>query len=140
MRRPIARCGRLMVAAALAGCHGPPESTFTDPQSIIPSPPTASAGQSAADVEATAMFATRCSPCHGANGHGDGVAAAALTPHPRNFSDRAWQASITDANIERVIREGGEAVGKSALMPANPDLVARPEIISALRARVRGTQ
>ena len=83
------------------------------------------------------MFATRCVPCHGATGHGDGIAAAALTPHPRNFSDATWQASLTDASIERVIREGGEAVGKSALMPANPDLAPRPEILAALRAYVR---
>jgi hypothetical protein len=29
-------------------------------------------------------------------------------------------------------------VGKSPAMPANPDLMAKPEVVAALRAHVRG--
>jgi mono/diheme cytochrome c family protein len=137
VRTAATSSGAFLIAIALTACHGPPESTFTDPQTILPAPPAPVAGASPADAEANEIFATRCAPCHGATGHGDGIAAAALTPHPRNFSDATWQTTITDASLERVIREGGEAVGKSALMPANPDLAPRPEIIAALRARVR---
>jgi hypothetical protein len=76
-------------------------------------------------------------PCHGARGAGDGIASGGLRPRPRNFRDPAWQASITDAQIEGIIRLGGAAVGKSAAMPANPDLDARPEVVRALRVFLR---
>lgn len=35
------------------------------------------------------LFAAQCSSCHGADGRGDGVAAAGLDPAPTNFHDRA---------------------------------------------------
>lgn len=136
MKAAISALGLLIVMSPTA-CNGPPISTFTDPQSIPLEAPAPAPGLSAADAEARTIFATRCVPCHGATGHGDGIAAAALTPHPRNFSDPAWQASLSDASVEHVIRDGGESVGKSPLMPANPDLAPRPEIIAALRAYVR---
>ncbi|SRR6266568_222506 len=33
-----------------------------------------------------ASFTVNCASCHGAKGEGDGVAAAALNPRPRNFT------------------------------------------------------
>jgi mono/diheme cytochrome c family protein len=89
-------------------------------------------------VEATQLFATRCTPCHGPQGRGDGPASAGLTPKPRNFSDPAWQQSVTDDHIQKIIQYGGTAVGKSPTMPANPDLNAKPEVVGALAVFVRG--
>jgi mono/diheme cytochrome c family protein len=106
-----------------------------------PSNPGANPAPAAAltpEAEASQIFAGRCSPCHGANGAGDGVAAAALTPRPRNFHDATWQASVNDQHIETIIRLGGPAVGKSPVMPGNPDLVAKPAVITALRTMIRG--
>ncbi|HYB42429.1 MAG TPA: FTR1 family protein, partial [Candidatus Methylomirabilis sp.] len=37
---------------------------------------------------ATALYAAQCAACHGADGQGDGPAAAALDPRPSNFHDR----------------------------------------------------
>lgn len=90
------------------------------------------------NVEAQQIFATRCTPCHGATGSGDGAASASLNPHPRNFHDPAWQAATPDANIERIIQYGGASVGKSPAMPANPDLTSKPLVVSALRQLIRG--
>ena len=90
--------------------------------------------QAAAD----AIWQSRCSTCHGATGKGDGAAAAALTPKPRDFSSPSGQATVTDEHIEKIIAEGGQSVGLSMLMPANPDLVSKPDVIKALRAHVRG--
>jgi mono/diheme cytochrome c family protein len=70
--------------------------------------------------EARTTFRTVCASCHGERGHGDGAAAAALNPRPRNYADKAWQASVTDEQIRKTILEGGAAVGKSPRMPANP--------------------
>jgi len=96
------------------------------------------AASDAARVEAEQIFKTRCVTCHGPEGAGNGPASAGLTPPPRNFQDPAWQASVTDAHIEQIVQYGGAAVGKSAAMPANPDLMSKPDVVAALRAYVRG--
>ena len=80
---------------------------------------------------------TLCVTCHGATGKGDGPGAAALNPKPRSFADPAWQSSVTDEHIEKVIVEGGAAVGKSALMTANPDLKDKPEVVKELVKAIR---
>jgi hypothetical protein len=91
----------------------------------------------AAKTEADTVWTQRCSTCHGVGGKGDGAAAAALTPKPRDFTLPAWQTSVTDEHIEKTILEGGQAVGLSMLMVANPDLAAKPDVVKALRAHVR---
>jgi len=63
-----------------------------------------------------------CSGCHGATGKGDGAAAAALPVKPRNYTDKAWQKKTTDAEIKKVIKEGGEANGMNMMMAAYPHL------------------
>lgn len=91
----------------------------------------------AARQEAEAVWKQRCATCHGDTGKGDGAAAAALTPKPRDFTLDSWQSSVSDEHIEKIIAEGGQAVGLSMLMPGNPDLAPKPEVIKALRAHVR---
>lgn len=118
----------------------PPAATPATPVPTAPPPPSAApAGASAAaEAEAAQVFETRCITCHGPLGAGDGPASAGLTPPPRNLRDATWQTSVTDAHIEQIIQYGGAAVGKSPAMPANPDLMAKPEVVAALRAHVRG--
>jgi mono/diheme cytochrome c family protein len=57
-----------------------------------------------------------CASCHGAKGAGKGPAAASLNPKPRNMTDVAWQESVDDAHIRKVINQGGSAVGLSPTM------------------------
>jgi mono/diheme cytochrome c family protein len=92
----------------------------------------------AVQKEAQDIFKARCVMCHGESGKGDGPAGAALNPKPRNWTDAAWQKGVTNEEIEKAILGGGQAVGKSVLMPANPDLANKPEVIKALRDIVRG--
>jgi mono/diheme cytochrome c family protein len=63
-------------------------------------------------------FKLYCAACHGETGHGDGLAAAALNPKPRNFTDKALMDTVTDENMFKIIKEGGPAVGKSMFMTA----------------------
>ncbi len=102
-------------------------------------PPAGGAGgvSAEAQTEAANLIATRCTPCHGPNGRGDGPASAGLNPKPRNWTDKAWQKVTPDEEIEKAILYGGSAVGKSPAMPPNPDLQSKPEVVKALRMRVR---
>jgi hypothetical protein len=75
--------------------------------------------------------------CHGENGRGDGPGAAALTVKPRNYTDPAWQKSVTDDAIKAIIVKGGGAVGKDPGMPPHPDLGAKPEVLEGLVKLVR---
>ena len=75
-----------------------------------------------AATNAPSLYAERCSTCHGPNGRGDGLGGEGLEPKPRDFADRDWQRSISDARIAETIHAGGAALGLSARMPAQPDL------------------
>ena len=63
-------------------------------------------------------FELICASCHGPGGKGDGPAAAALDPKPRDLSDPAYVSTLTDDHIFKTVKEGGASVGKSPLMPA----------------------
>ena len=87
--------------------------------------------------EARQTFKTLCSTCHGESGKGDGIAAANLNPKPRNYTDKQWQASVTDDQIRQIILNGGAAVGKSPVMPASPQFKDKPEVVDELVRIVR---
>ena len=87
--------------------------------------------------EAERMFYTVCAACHGMDGTGNGPAAEALNPKPRNYTDPKWQASVTDDEIKKTIVLGGAGVGKSAMMPPNPKLREKPEVVDGLVAIIR---
>ncbi len=84
------------------------------------------------------IFSQRCAACHGVDGRGDGPAGAALNPKPRDYTDHAWQTSVSDERLRQVIAQGGPAVGKSPLMPPNPDLASDRPVLDALVKIVRG--
>ncbi|MCZ8341793.1 MAG: cytochrome c [Leptospira sp.] len=54
------------------------------------------------------IFLQNCSSCHGEKGAGDGAAAAALNPKPRNFKAPAneWKNGNTLAGITKTLKEG----------------------------------
>lgn len=64
-----------------------------------------------------AKYDMLCSACHGATGKGDGAAAAALNPKPRNFQDAGYMGKKSDADLAKVIKQGGTATGMSPVMP-----------------------
>lgn len=145
MRKPIvltfACCGLLFAACKKEEPAPAPAPKPAEPAAVkAPDPAPAAAAPSGAEDEAAAkeIFATRCTPCHGPQGAGDGPASAGLTPKPRNFADAEWQKGVTDEHLEKIIVYGGAAVGKSPAMPPNPDLDAKQGVVKALRAHIRG--
>lgn len=74
------------------------------------------------------IYGQYCAACHGAEGKGDGVAAQALDPKPRDLSDAAFTSTITNDHMYKVIAEGGPAVGLSPLMAAWGGIISEQEI------------
>jgi len=115
----------VIVAVALASmaCNKSADTTTTQTTHATTTAAPVATGEDAHD-----LFKSRCAPCHGEHGKGDGPGAAALNPKPRNYTDVAWQDKVKDEDIKKTILYGGAAVGKSPQMPANPDLEGKPEL------------
>jgi mono/diheme cytochrome c family protein len=129
----------LVIAAAACGKNNePPPPSSGSPNAQPESGP--SHGHATKDPVAQAqdMFGNVCAMCHGVSGAGDGPAAANLNPKPRNYTDPTWQASVTDDQIRKTILEGGQAVGKSPMMPGQPQLKDQPEVLDNLVKMIRG--
>ena len=66
--------------------------------------------------DAKQAYEKSCVMCHGAGGKGDGPASKAMKPPPQPFA--TGLSGTSDADIAKIIKEGGKAVGKAASMPA----------------------
>ena len=82
------------------------------------------AGTSAQDVErfvdgdaakGAKLYKRYCRGCHGVDGRGG---AHTFMPHVGNLTDKDYIELVPDSFLYEVIANGGEAVGKSAYMPA----------------------
>ena len=77
----------------------------------------ASGGNSANAANGKALYQTYCVQCQGVNGDGKGINAPHLSVQPRNHTDRTEMSARTDEDLFKAIKEGGQAVNKSVLMP-----------------------
>ena len=65
------------------------------------------AGGAAPDLATgKAGYETRCAPCHGVEGGGNGPAAAAIDPKPRNFRDPGFWQGRTLQQLRLVVKQG----------------------------------
>jgi len=59
-----------------------------------------------------------CTQCHGSGGSGDGINATSEMPvSPRDHTSKKEMGKLTADDVYFAIKDGGKAVGKSALMP-----------------------
>lgn len=69
-----------------------------------------------------------CSACHGKKGNGKGVVAVSLNPRPKDFTDAKRMRKLSDQQIYKAIRDGGQAIGKSPVMVAWKSVLSDQEI------------
>ncbi|RMD81737.1 MAG: cytochrome c [Candidatus Dadabacteria bacterium] len=62
-------------------------------------------------------YRTHCLKCHGVSGRGDGPAADVLDVPAGDFTDCEHMNQVSDDYLLTIIRNGGEAVGRSSQMP-----------------------
>src|SRR6188768_793672 len=113
MNAPLRLIAPLLLVVACSKGDPPPSMQEQKPATTTTTTTTTVATPDAA-TKANEIYSQRCVPCHGAEGRGDGVASASLTPPPRNFHDQAWQQKVTDDQIMLTIKAGGAAVNLSA--------------------------
>jgi mono/diheme cytochrome c family protein len=68
------------------------------------------------------LYAVQCVSCHGAAGAGDGPAAAALNPRPRNFTaDAGWKNGRKVSGIFKTLKEGlpGTSMASFGTLPSD---------------------
>jgi mono/diheme cytochrome c family protein len=87
------------------------------------------AATSRAADDGARLYAERCSGCHGDHGNGDGPAAAALVPKPRNFVDAGfWQGRTVD-QVKTTITKGKTGT----MMPGFEGVLTDAEIDAVAR-------
>ncbi len=127
----------VVIPSACGKNSEPPAPSSGSPNAKPESGPKQPGGAGQAS-QAEQLFATICATCHGMDGTGNGPAAASLNPKPRNYTDAAWQASVTDEHLKETLLKGGAGVGKSPMMPGQPQLAEHPEVLDGLVKIIRG--
>ncbi len=104
--------------SAKGGGHGTGEGRAATPASKVdvssllkPTPELLAHGKT--------VYQINCASCHGPTGHGDGPAAVALNPKPRNFTEGYWKYGGGLARMVRTITEGspGTAMASFTMLP-----------------------
>ena len=68
------------------------------------------------------LYEAKCAKCHGATGDGSGRSGRSLKHKPTKFNDAADLKKISDDDMFKSIKSGGEAVGQSKEMEGFPSL------------------
>lgn len=73
-------------------------------------------------------YKTYCVQCHGMQGNGQGINVRDMSVQPRDHTDEKAMSTRTDADLFKVIKEGGLSIDKSVLMPPWGDTLSDDEI------------
>jgi cytochrome c6 len=124
--------------ALIAGCGGgskseqtPSTSTTTTPSGGTQAAAPSTSSTASATVDGAAIYAEKCTVCHGPNGKGDGPGGAALNPKPRDHTDGKYMNSRTNEQLLEVIHNG------KGNMPAWKGVLTEDQMKAVLK-HVRG--
>ena len=88
---------------------------------------------SSAAESGESLYQTYCSQCHGMRGNGMGVNVRDMSVQPRDHTDKVAMSSRSDADLHKAIKEGGQAISKSVLMPPWGKVLSDGEIDSLVK-------
>jgi mono/diheme cytochrome c family protein len=117
------RIAQTLLAAGLFGIAGFVTATTLTAQGQAAHRGVVSTALVSADLDPE-IYADKCAMCHGTEGKGDGMAAAAFDPKPTNFADPEFQAARTDDELAKAISDG------SGTMPGFAQQLSAEEIQS----------
>jgi len=78
-------------------------------------------------------YKTYCWQCHGMSGLGSGINVRDMSVQPRDHTDGKEMSSRSDDELFEAIKEGGQAVSKSVLMPHWDGVFSDEEIHSLVK-------
>jgi mono/diheme cytochrome c family protein len=78
--------------------------------------------------ETAVLFTELCSVCHGVGGRGDGPSAQGLEPKPADFTNCKVMAKDSDEVLFKIMKGGGQSVGRSTVMPSWGDALSDRQI------------
>lgn len=81
-----------------------------------------------AKEKAADNYRTYCWQCHGMTGNGMGVNVRDMSVQPRDHTDKKSMSTRSDEDLFKVIKEGGQSMNKSILMPPWGDTFTDEEI------------
>lgn len=111
----------------LAACGGgAPAETEPEPPAEYAGKTNPFSNQAEAATAGGALFAERCSSCHGATGLGDGPAAAALDPKPADLATTASEFE-DDFHFWRIM-DGGAMAPFNSSMPAQKGILTEDQV------------
>ncbi len=73
-------------------------------------------------------YQTYCVQCHGLEGDGKGINVADMSTQPRDHTDAKEMSARTDEELFKVIKDGGQSINKSVLMPPWSSILTDDEI------------
>ncbi|MEM7409256.1 MAG: cytochrome c [Myxococcota bacterium] len=110
----------VLVATVAAACADSEEA---------PAPESFGGGDARAGA---AHYRIYCATCHGETGCGDGPLSASLDPKPAKHCDGEYMNALSDDHLFTVVKEGGQAAGKSAQMAAWGGSLSDAQIIDVI--------
>jgi len=77
-------------------------------------------GEAADVAKGRKLNVQNCEKCHGKTGKGDGALLKRMKADvkPVDWTDKAAMAKWTDADMTKIIKEGGTSAGRSKVMPS----------------------
>jgi len=79
------------------------------------------------------LYKTYCAQCHGMHGNGSGINVHDMSVQPRDHTDAVAMSSRSDADLHKAIKEGGQAINKSVLMPPWGKVLSDEQIDSLVK-------
>lgn len=79
------------------------------------------------------LYKTYCWQCHGMQGNGMGINVRDMSVQPRDHTDAKEMSTRSDADLFKAIKEGGQAISKSVLMPPWSGVLSDDEIHRLVR-------